>query len=280
MIRRLFAVSLLLLAASATRADDAPLLTVAEKSDYKATSRMPRCWTSANSWRSSRHSCGWRSWARRRRPQAAAGHPRRSADCHAGGSGQEQELSSCDGQHPRRRGGRQGSLAHAGARSCLGQGTAAAQGSHSRVRADLQRRRQREDRQANRPEQAGRRRGVGVRVDGPGDWTSTAISSSSKAPKCGRWCASSTKWDPARVHRLPHDERFFHRYTITYEGGRCPAGDAKLVGLVQDDLLPKMGKRLEKDDRLQIELLRQFLRDRNAPGDGAGDAALRGSSQY
>ena len=54
----------------------------------------------------------------------------------------------------------------------------------------------------------------------------------------------------------------FHRYTMTYEGGRCPAGDAKLIGLVTDEMLPEISKRLEKETGYKSHYYGNFSPDR------------------
>jgi dipeptidyl-peptidase-4 len=54
------------------------------------------------------------------------------------------------------------------------------------------------------------------------------------------------RWDPAVVIDCHTTDGSFHRYTLTYEGGRCAAGDPKLVTFVRDQLFPDVGKRLEK----------------------------------
>jgi dipeptidyl aminopeptidase/acylaminoacyl peptidase len=54
------------------------------------------------------------------------------------------------------------------------------------------------------------------------------------------------KWDPAVVIDCHTTNGSFHRYTITYEGGGCPSGDARVIALVRDELLPDVGRRLEK----------------------------------
>src|SRR5438874_1863252 len=50
------------------------------------------------------------------------------------------------------------------------------------------------------------------------------------------------KWDPAVFVDCHTTDGSFHRYTITYEAGRCPAGDSRLVDLVQDEMLPAISK--------------------------------------
>ena len=140
-----------------------PLQTVAEKSDYKATSRHAEVVDFCERLRKlSPLGAPRRTRQERRRPDIAAGHSRRSASVHSGGGGQKRQARcSGDGQHSRWRGGRQGSVAHVGPRFGDGQGQTTLEGSRSRVRADLQRRRQRENRQGASPraERSDRRRG-------------------------------------------------------------------------------------------------------------------------
>src|SRR5262245_2031930 len=55
------------------------------------------------------------------------------------------------------------------------------------------------------------------------------------------------KWDPAVFIDCHTTNGSYHRYAITYEGGRHPAGDGKLLAHVRDEMLADVGKRLEKD---------------------------------
>ncbi|HXG11042.1 MAG TPA: DPP IV N-terminal domain-containing protein [Gemmataceae bacterium] len=54
------------------------------------------------------------------------------------------------------------------------------------------------------------------------------------------------KWDPAVFIDLHTTNGSRHRYTLTYEGGRCPAGDPRLIAFTRDELLPEAGRRMEK----------------------------------
>ena len=53
-------------------------------------------------------------------------------------------------------------------------------------------------------------------------------------------------WQPAVVIDCHTTNGSYHRYTLTYEGGRCPAGDARIVEFTRDKLLPESGRLLEK----------------------------------
>ncbi len=54
-----------------------------------------------------------------------------------------------------------------------------------------------------------------------------------------------TDWNPAVVIDCHTTNGSHHRYTLTYEGGRCPAGDASLIDFTRDKLLPLVGRKLE-----------------------------------
>lgn len=54
-----------------------------------------------------------------------------------------------------------------------------------------------------------------------------------------------TQWEPAVFVDLHTTNGSFHRYTLTFEGGGSPAGDARLVAFTRDRLLPTVSKRME-----------------------------------
>src|SRR5260370_28559087 len=53
------------------------------------------------------------------------------------------------------------------------------------------------------------------------------------------------QWDPAVFIDCHTTNGSYHRYTITYEGGRCPTGNDKVVSFVRDKMLPDVTRRLE-----------------------------------
>jgi hypothetical protein len=55
-----------------------------------------------------------------------------------------------------------------------------------------------------------------------------------------------SRWDPAVVLDLHTTNGSRHNYLITYDGPRHPASDPKLIDFVRDGLLPDLGKRLQK----------------------------------
>ncbi len=113
----------------------------------------------------------------------------------------------------------------------------------------------------NRPEQAGPVDGVGVRVNSQGlDLNRDFVKLES--PEVRALVRFFNEWDPAVFVDCHTTNGSFHRYTMTYEGGRCPAGDAKLIGLVTDEMLPEITKRLEKETGYKSYYYGNFSADR------------------
>jgi dipeptidyl-peptidase-4 len=70
------------------------------------------------------------------------------------------------------------------------------------------------------------------------------------------------KWNPAVFIDCHTTNGSYHRFTITYEGPVCPAGDGKLIELVRDEMLPEVGRRLEKRSGYPSFFYGNFSRDR------------------
>jgi dipeptidyl aminopeptidase/acylaminoacyl peptidase len=70
------------------------------------------------------------------------------------------------------------------------------------------------------------------------------------------------RWDPAVFIDMHTTNGSHHRYTITYEGPRHPACNPKLVALVNDDLLPDVTRRLEARSGYKSYFYGNFSRDR------------------
>ncbi|HTU91771.1 MAG TPA: DPP IV N-terminal domain-containing protein, partial [Gemmataceae bacterium] len=71
------------------------------------------------------------------------------------------------------------------------------------------------------------------------------------------------KWDPAIFIDCHTTNGSHHRFTITYEGPVCPAGDGKLIALVRDEMLPEVSRRLEKRSGYHSFFYGNFSRDRS-----------------
>jgi dipeptidyl aminopeptidase/acylaminoacyl peptidase len=69
------------------------------------------------------------------------------------------------------------------------------------------------------------------------------------------------RWDPAVLIDTHTTNGSFHRYAITYDGPRNPATDQRLVSAVHDTMLPEIGRRLLKEDKLTSFYYGDFSRD-------------------
>src|SRR5262249_53724190 len=73
-----------------------------------------------------------------------------------------------------------------------------------------------------------------------------------------------TGWDPAVFIDCHTTNGSYHRYTITYEGGRSLAGDARLVAFLRDTLLPDVTRRLEAQHKYKSYFYGNFTPDRKS----------------
>jgi dipeptidyl-peptidase-4 len=113
----------------------------------------------------------------------------------------------------------------------------------------------------NRREQAGPVEGVGVRENAAGlDLNRDYIKLDS--PEVRALVRFFNQWDPAVFIDCHTTNGSHHRYTLTYEGPVCPAGDPKLIALVRDELLPEVGRRLEKRSGYKSFFYGNLSRDR------------------
>jgi dipeptidyl aminopeptidase/acylaminoacyl peptidase len=98
---------------------------------------------------------------------------------------------------------------------------------------------------SHRTRQEGPAEGVGVRENAQGlDLNRDYMKLES--PEVRSLARFSRRWDPAIVVDMHTTNGSYHRYTITYDGPRNPAGDARIIRRVRDNLLPDVGRRLEK----------------------------------
>ncbi|HLN28096.1 MAG TPA: M14 family metallopeptidase [Gemmataceae bacterium] len=113
----------------------------------------------------------------------------------------------------------------------------------------------------NRRGQVGPEEGMGVRPNAQGfDLNRDYVKLES--PECRALVHFLNVWDPAIVIDMHTTNGSYHRYTITYEGPRNPAGNAKVIAAVRDEMLPDVGRRLEKRSGYHSFFYGNFSRDR------------------
>jgi dipeptidyl-peptidase-4 len=113
----------------------------------------------------------------------------------------------------------------------------------------------------NRPGQVGPAEGAGVRANAQGfDLNRDFVKLES--PEVRSLVRFLNKWDPAIFVDCHTTNGSHHRYTLTYEGGHCPAGDGRVIAFVRDELLPDVGKRLEKKTGFLSYFYGNFAADR------------------
>jgi dipeptidyl-peptidase 4 len=135
---------------------------------------------------------------------------------------------------------------------------------------------------ANRGHQVGPDEGVGVRVNAQGfDLNRDFVKL--ETPEVRALVRFLNEWDPAVVIDCHTTNGSYHRYTLTYEGGRCPAGDGKVIAFTRDELLPEVTRRMEKQTGYKSTFYGNFSRDKKewqtvppTPRYGTHYAGLRG----
>jgi dipeptidyl aminopeptidase/acylaminoacyl peptidase len=71
------------------------------------------------------------------------------------------------------------------------------------------------------------------------------------------------RWAPAVFIDCHTTNGSHHRFTITYEGPTCPAGDPRVISLVRDEMLPDVSRRLEKRSGYKSFFYGNFSPDRS-----------------
>jgi dipeptidyl-peptidase 4 len=98
---------------------------------------------------------------------------------------------------------------------------------------------------ANRRAQNGPAEGVGERANAQGfDLNRDYIKLES--PEVRAIVRALNRWDPALVIDTHTTNGSFHQYTITYDGPRNPASPPALVKAAREEILPEVGRRFEK----------------------------------
>jgi hypothetical protein len=97
----------------------------------------------------------------------------------------------------------------------------------------------------HRKEQVGPADGVGIRENAAGfDLNRDFVKLDT--PEVRALVRAFNRWNPAVFIDCHTTNGSFHRFTITYEGAVCPAGDPGIIALMHDELFPDVGRRLEK----------------------------------
>jgi dipeptidyl aminopeptidase/acylaminoacyl peptidase len=113
----------------------------------------------------------------------------------------------------------------------------------------------------NRPGQNGPADGMGIRANAQGyDLNRDFVKLES--PEVRSLIRFMNKWNPAVVIDCHTTNGSHHRYTITYEGPRMAAGDPSLVEFAEQKLFPEVTKRLEKSTGYKSYYYGNFSRDR------------------
>lgn len=112
----------------------------------------------------------------------------------------------------------------------------------------------------SRPGQVGPAEGQGVRANGQGlDLNRDFVKLES--PEVRALVRYMTRWDPAIVIDCHTTNGSHHGYTLTYEGPRCPGGDPTIIAYVRDVMFPAVGKRLEELTGFKSFFYGNFSRD-------------------
>lgn len=109
----------------------------------------------------------------------------------------------------------------------------------------------------NGPEQAGQRPNA-QGYDLNRDWIKM------DAPETRAMVRFFNEWDPAIVVDTHTTNGSNHRYTLTYQGPKHPAGDQRLLEFVRDDMLPEVDRMAEAASPYEYFFYGNFSRDHTA----------------
>ena len=96
----------------------------------------------------------------------------------------------------------------------------------------------------NRPGQVGPEEGMGQRANARGlDLNRDFMKL--EAPETRALVRFLNEWNPALFIDTHTTNGSFHRYTVTYDGPKNPAGDRRLIDFARGSMLPEVGRRFE-----------------------------------
>ncbi len=114
----------------------------------------------------------------------------------------------------------------------------------------------------NRPGQAGPEQGVGQRANARGlDLNRDFIKL--EAPETRALVRFFNTWKPQLFIDTHTTNGSYHRYTITYEGPKNPAGDPRIIAFARAEFFPMLTSEFEKKTGLQAYYYGNFSRDRS-----------------
>lgn len=114
----------------------------------------------------------------------------------------------------------------------------------------------------NRPGQVGPDDGMGQRENADGlDLNRDYVKL--EAPETRALVRFCNEWDPAVVIDTHTTDGSFHRYSVTYAGPRNPAGDARLIEYVRDELFPALTDRMRERFGDRMFFYGNFNRERD-----------------
>ncbi|WP_422929811.1 M14 family metallopeptidase [Singulisphaera sp. PoT] len=112
----------------------------------------------------------------------------------------------------------------------------------------------------NRPGQHGPEQGMGIRTNARGlDLNRDFMKL--EAPESRALVQFLTEWDPALVVDTHTTNGSFHRFILTYEGAKNPAGDERLIRFTRDAMFPELTKAYEAKSGLRTFFYGNFEHD-------------------
>ena len=126
----------------------------------------------------------------------------------------------------------------------------------------------------NRPGQVGPEEGMGQRANARGlDLNRDFIKL--EAPETRGLVRFLNEWNPHLFIDTHTTDGSYHRYMVTYEGPKNPAGDPKIMGFMRQTFFPEVSASFEKQTGHKVVLLREFQPRPHAVDLLSGGGAVR-----